>query len=99
MMGHTVDAFHDIQSLGVDKLRNAYAASGLAIGPKTQISKVEALKEIIRAWGMNPEQLLTRDALTKALPHKRDNLEDFENQQLAILSSQLKQLIRQEAIG
>lgn len=96
MMGHTVDTYHDIQSIGIDRLRNAYAASGLAIRRKTQVSKVEALKEIIRAWGMNPEQLLTRDALNDgAITYK--NAEDFENRQLEILSSQLKQLIRQEA--
>jgi site-specific recombinase XerD len=96
MMGHTVDTYHDIQSLGVDRLRSAYAASGLAIRRKTQVSKVEALKEIIRAWGMNPEQILTRDALNDgATTHKSP--EDFENHQLQILSNQLKQLIRQEA--
>ena len=96
MMGHTVDTYHDIQSLGIDTLRNAYAASGLAIKRKTQVNKVEALKEIIRAWGMNPEQMLTRDALSEgAITHR--NSEDLENHQLQILSSQLKQLIRQEA--
>ena len=49
MMGHTINTYHDIQSLGIDKLRTVYAASGLAIRQKTQISKVDALKEIIRA--------------------------------------------------
>jgi site-specific recombinase XerD len=96
MMGHTIDTYHDIQSLGIDKLRNAYEASGLAIRPKTQVSKVEALKEIIRAWGMNPEQILTRDALAEGAATFKSS-DDFENHQLAILSSQLKQLIRQEA--
>ena len=97
MMGHTVDTYHDIQSLGIDALRNAYAASGLAIRRKTQVSKVEALKEIIRAWGMNPEQLLTKDALAEgAATHKSQ--EDFENHQLSILGRQLKQLIQQEAV-
>jgi site-specific recombinase XerD len=96
MMGHTVDTYHDIQSIGIDVLRNAYAASGLAIRCKTNVSKVEALKEIIRAWGMNPEQLLTRDALAEgAVTHR--NIEDFENRQLAILSNQLKQLVKQAA--
>jgi site-specific recombinase XerD len=96
MMGHTVDTYNDIQSLGIGKLRNIYAASGLSIRQKTQVSKVEALKEIIRAWGMNPEQILTRDALSEGATTYRDP-EDFENHQLAILSNQLKQLIRQEA--
>jgi site-specific recombinase XerD len=96
MMGHTVDTYHDIQSLGIEKLRNVYAASGLSIRPKTQVTKVEALKEIIRAWGMDPEQMLTKDALIQgAITYKTS--EDHENRQLEILSNQLKQLIRQEA--
>ena len=96
VLGHTVDTYHDIQSLEIDRLRSAYALSGLAIRRKTQVSKVEALKEIIRAWGMNPEQILTRNALRDgATTHK--SMEDFENHQLQLLSSQLKQLIRQEA--
>jgi hypothetical protein len=49
---------------GVDFLRSAYAASGLAIKPKTRVSKIEALKEIIRAWGLNSEQILTKEALS-----------------------------------
>ncbi len=98
MMGHTIDTYHDIQSLGVDKLRNVYAAAGLSIKPKTQVSKVEALKEIIRAWGMNPEQLLAREALAEgATTHK--NQAELENQHLTILSNQLKTLIQQAATG
>jgi len=34
MMGHTVDTYHDIESLGIDKLRNIYASSGLCIRQK-----------------------------------------------------------------
>lgn len=96
MMGHTIDTYHDIQSLGVDKLRNVYAAAGLSIKPKTQVSKVEALKEIIRAWGMNPEQLLARDALAEGATTYK-NQADLENHQLILLSNQLKELIKHEA--
>jgi hypothetical protein len=96
MMGHTVDTYDDIQSLGVDKLRNIYAIAGLSIRTKTHVNKVEALKEMIRALGMNPEQYLSREALAEgAITHRSQ--EDFENQQLAVLRSQLKQLLRQEA--
>lgn len=90
--------YHDIQMKGIDFLRNVHAASGLAIKPKTQVSKVEALKEIIRAWGMNPEQLLTMEALAEGATTYVDQ-EDYENHQLAVLSNSLKQLIRQEAVG
>jgi site-specific recombinase XerD len=95
MMGHTVDTYHDIQMKGVDFLRNIYAGSGLAIKPKTKVSKIDALKEIIRAWGLNPEQILTREALTRgAAVYSR--AQNFEDHQLAVLSQTLKQLIRQE---
>jgi len=97
MMGHTVDIYHDIQMKGVDFLRNIYASSGLSIKPKAKVSKIEALKEIIRAWGMNPEQILTREALSQEAAVSISP-EDFENQQLAILSRSLKQLIREEAV-
>jgi site-specific recombinase XerD len=96
MMGHTVDTYHDIQSLGIDKLRQVYASAALSIKPKTKVSKVEALKEIIRAWGMNPEQLLSRDALAEGATSIR-NQEELETHQLTVLGEQLKQLIQQAA--
>lgn len=68
MMGHVVDTYHDIQMKGVEFLRGVYAASGLAIRPKTQLSKMEMLKQVARAWGLDPERILTREAL--ASPHR-----------------------------
>ena len=96
MMGHTVDTYDDIQSLGVEKLRSIYASANLAIRRKTQVSKVDALKEIIRAWGMNPENILARDALVEGAITTR-NQEDRENHELAVLRTQLKRLIQKEA--
>ena len=96
MMGHTVDTYDDIQSLGIDTLRNIYNSAGLAIRPKTRINKVDALKEIIRAWGMNPEQLLARDALTQGAITNISPAEQ-ENHQLKVLANQLKEMIKQEA--
>ena len=94
-MGHTIDTYDDIQSLGIDKLRNIYSAAGLAIRPKMQVSKVDALKEIIRAWGENPEKYLTREAAAQgAITEKQ---EDVADQQLAVLRQQLKQIIKDEA--
>jgi site-specific recombinase XerD len=34
MMGHTANTYHDIQSIGIDKLRNVYSSSGLLSFPK-----------------------------------------------------------------
>lgn len=96
MMGHTVDTYHDIQMKGVEFLRGIYAASGLSIRPKTKVSKIDALKEIIRAWGLNPEQILTREALTQGAATVTDAA-DHENHTLQVLSRTLRDLIRQEA--
>jgi hypothetical protein len=95
MMGHTVDTYNDIQSIGIDKLRAIYSAAGLAIRPKAQVSKVDALKEIIRAWGMNPEQLLAKEALIQGNITMKTQA-DFENHQLTVLANELKLLIKQE---
>jgi hypothetical protein len=68
MMGHTISTYHDITMKGIEYLRGIYIASGLSIKPKTRLSKIDALKEIIRAWGWNPEEILTREAMTQ--PHR-----------------------------
>jgi len=98
MMGHTISTYHDIQMKGVEFLRGVYTASGLSIKPKTRVSKIDALKEIIRAWGMNPEEILTRQALTE--PHRtvidRNHMEQSQIQQLSIaLKQQLLKEIRE----
>jgi hypothetical protein len=98
MMGHTIDTYHDIQSLGIDKLRTVYSVSGLCIRQKTQISKLQTAKEMIRTLGMNPEQLMTKEALAEGATTYR-NEEDLENHQLAVLTSHLRQLIHQAATG
>ena len=98
MMGHTLDTYHDIQMKGIEFLRNIYAASGLSIRPKTKVSKVETLKEIIRAWGLNPEKILTREALAQEATVLH-GIENKENNQHKILSKVLRDLIRQEAAG
>ena len=56
-------------------------ASFGSIKPKTRISKIETLKEIIRAWGMSPEEILTKKALAE--PH-RTFISQQEQEQTAI---------------
>jgi site-specific recombinase XerD len=95
MMGHTIDVYHDIQMKGIDYLRNIYAASGLCIAPKTQTSKIDALKEIIRAWGLNPEEILTREAMST--PHRTIiGSTELENNQMKILCNALKIEMKKE---
>jgi hypothetical protein len=95
MMGHTIGAYHDIEMKGVEFLRNIYACSGLSIRPKMQVSKIDALKEIARAWGLNPEEVLTKEALSQ--PHRTviSNTED----QVKTLSQALKEMMRKELLN
>jgi integrase len=95
MMGHTISTYHDIQMKGIEFLRGIYIASGVSIKPKTRISKIYALKEIIRAWGMNPEEILTKQALTE--PHRTViDRSQIEQNQIHQLSIALKQQLLKE---
>ena len=92
-LGLLKDTYHDIQSVGIDKLRHIYAAAGLAIKQKTQVSKLETIKEMIRALGENPEKLLSREALVTGATTEKENITDF---QIGFLRSQLRELIKEE---
>jgi hypothetical protein len=92
-MGHILDTYHDIQSIGIEKLRSVYSAARLAIRPKMQISKLEQLKEMVRALGLNPEQVLARDALSVGAITTQNG----EDHQLTVLRKQLRELIIAEA--
>ncbi len=96
MMGKTIDTYEDVQSLGIEKLRNMYSAAGLVIRSKTQTNRIEQLKEIIRAWGANPEEILTKDALIKG--NITETTEQTQNHQLSVLAEGLKQVIRKEVM-
>ena len=99
MMGHTISTYHDIEMKGIEYLRGIYSASALSIKPKTKVSKIDALKEIIRAWGLNPEEILTKDALTRpnATIISRDQLEERQMHQLSVaLKQEVLKEIRDE---
>lgn len=68
MMGHVTDTYNDVASKGVEFLRASYAASGLSIRPRTQVSKIDMLKQVARAWGLDPDKILTTDTI--AHPHR-----------------------------
>jgi len=54
----------------------------LTIRTKFKVNKFDALKEIIRTWETNPEQLLTRKALADGAITKQ---EDITDRQMAVL--------------
>ena len=93
MMGHTIDTYEDVQSLGIETLRNLYISADLAIRPKIS-QRIDQLKEIIRAWGENPEEILTKDALSRG--NITETQEQTQNRQLSIRAEQLKQLVKKE---
>ena len=98
MMGYIISTYHGIKIKGIEFLRGIYIASGLSIKPKTRISKIEALKEIIRAWGLNPEEILTKETLTK--PHRTViDRSQIEQSQIHQLTVPLKQQMLKEIQG
>jgi len=95
MMGHTVDTYHDIESKGIEFLRNIYANAGLSIRPKAQTSKIDMVKEFIRGMGMNPEEILTRQALAE--PHRSYAVgKDREEDQIRALCRAFKENLKRE---
>ena len=52
-------------------------------------------KEIIRAYGIDPEQILTREALNQPA-RTQVNVDEYQNSQLQALSKALRELIRQD---
>jgi hypothetical protein len=63
MMGHTVSTYHDIESTGVEFLRNVYRTAGLPIAPKKKGWELEALKAFARGIGLDQEKVPTEAAL------------------------------------
>jgi integrase len=92
MMGHTISTYNDIKMKGVEHLRNLYAGSGLSIRPKTRISKVEQLKMFAESLGLDPNEVLSRDAM--AVPHC--TIVDMEQRKIEVLNQALKQAILKE---
>jgi site-specific recombinase XerD len=98
MMGHTVDTYHDIQSKGVEFLRNVYASAGLSIAPKRKGWELDALKAFARGLGLEPEKVLTQAALQES--HRGYmTAEDGQEAQTRILSIAIKDLIKKELLA
>jgi integrase len=89
MMGHTISTYHDIKMKGIENLRNLYASSGLSIRPKTVLSKLDQLKTIVRSLSLNPDEVLSRDALT--MPYR--TIVDGEQRKIDVLNQALKKAI------
>jgi integrase len=95
MMRHSVSIYNDIRMKGVEYLRNLYASSGLSMRPKTKLTKIDQLKAVIRAWGLDPNEILSKEALSR--PHR--TVVDAEQSQIQALNEALKQAIIKEFRG
>jgi pyrroloquinoline quinone (PQQ) biosynthesis protein C len=79
---------------GTEFMRGIYTASGLSIKPKTTSNRIETLKEIVRSFGLNPDEILTKEALAK--PHRTVIKAGIETHQTDTLLEALKQKLKQE---
>jgi hypothetical protein len=69
MMGHVTDKYNDMESVGIEHLREVYRNSGLSIRPQTQLNKMETLKGVVLALGLDPNEVLSREAMVKTTPY------------------------------
>jgi hypothetical protein len=92
MMGHTVSTYNDIRMKGIEHLRSLYATSGLSVKPKTKFSKIDRLKMFAESLGLNPDEVLSRDAISK--PHR--TIIEREEGQIEVLNQALKEAIIKE---
>jgi len=58
-----ISNYFDIKMRGIEYLRGVYLSSGMSIRSQSEENKIDALKQIIRSWRLNPEKILTREAL------------------------------------
>jgi hypothetical protein len=98
MMGHILSTYYDIEMKGIKFLRNVYAASSVSIRPETQASKLKHLKEEVRAWSLNPEEVLTRQALTRPCATYAGQASG-EEEQVKSLSVALKEMMTKEPLN
>jgi hypothetical protein len=89
MMGHKISTYHDIKMKGIEHLRNLYSSSGLSIRPKTAMSKMDQLKTLVRSLGLNPDEVLSKDALVT--PHR--TIIECEQRKIEVLNQALKKAI------
>ena len=68
MMGHVTDTYTDIQSQGVEHLRQLYSGAALSIHPRSEDSQlINSLIQQLKAAGRDPEKYLRKEALSE--PH------------------------------
>lgn len=101
-MGHTVDTYHDIQSLGVKHLRAGYVAANLTIRLQAQPDSLKQLKSFARGIGLDPDRVIYNVPARMdgtGEPHRifHSPTSDKEHQ-IEVLSLAIKDLIKSEIL-
>lgn len=92
MMGRAVkDRYHDVRMKGVEYFRGVYLTSGIRIRP-IKMNRIDALKEIIQSWGLDPQKILTGEALAQITPtgeHRQGDNADLLSRPKVLQNHQL----------
>ncbi|MEM2107433.1 MAG: hypothetical protein QXV46_06445 [Candidatus Bathyarchaeia archaeon] len=73
-------------------------ASGLSTRPKTGTSKVEILKTFARGIGLNPEKILTGEAMAE--PRRvYASTSEREGYEIRLLSKELKEPLKEDVLS
>jgi site-specific recombinase XerD len=98
MMGHTITAYHDIQSKGVEFLRSLYGNSGLYIRPRSALTTKDQLRAMARGFGLSPEEAAR--LLTSSEPHRAyATQEEQEEYEIQILCEAITDRIKQKILA
>lgn len=95
LRSQVIKDLNDIRMKGIEFLGGVCISAALNIKPKTRINKLDALKELMRAWGLNPEQVLSREALSQGNITVIDRAQ-LEQAQITQLTVALKQQMIRE---
>ena len=83
LMGQSPDTYNDIQSKGVEFLRNQYAKADLRIHTKTEETAYETLARLARQLGKEPTKAFNKDYFSE--PHRiMVSQQDTENAQFIL---------------
>jgi len=88
-MGHVLDTYHDIQSIGLEKLRGVYSKAGLSIRLKPKLGEIDQLKQLAKVLGLDPKQVFSQSVLVDGAITEQN----IEERQLLVLRERLRTLI------
>jgi len=91
MAGHVTDTYNQVQSLGVEKLRQVYSKAGLSIRPRVQQTAYEILAALAKQMGKDPEKVLVKESFLE--PHRTViSHDDNEREYARIILAKLREL-------